>query len=163
MTALSEAPAFADDTLAKRNAILLSVAQALGGSTATLVIATGGIAGASIAPSAAYATLPVTAFVLGQALASAPASLLQRRIGRRAGFILGTGLGFVGALIAATALVLANFWLFCLGTLFAGFYGGHIQLYRFAAADTASDLFKPRAISFVLVGGVASAPGEPLP
>ncbi|ESR23273.1 MFS transporter [Lutibaculum baratangense] len=149
--------AAAGDRLARRNALILSLGQALGGSQATVIIATGGIVGATIAPVTAWATLPISAFVVGQALATAPASLLQRRIGRRAGFIFGAGLGFLGGVLCVAGLVLAHFWLFCLGTLFAGFYGGHIQLYRFAAADTASDAFRPRAISWVLAGGVAAA------
>lgn len=157
MSAIADEATLPDDSLAKRNAVILATGLSLGGSQATVIIATAGIAGSTIAPVLAWATLPVTAFVVGQALATAPASLLQRRIGRRAGFILGTGLGFIGALTAALALVLANFWLFCLGTMICGFYAGHVQLYRFAAADTASDAFRPRAISWVLVGGVVSA------
>ncbi len=157
MTAISAGVSPPDDQLAKRNAVLLSFAQAMGGSQSTTIVATAGIAGSTLAPVAAWATLPVTAFVVGQAMATAPASLLQHRIGRRAGFMLGTVLGLFGALIAATGLLYAHFWLFCLGTMVCGFYAGHVQLYRFAAADTASAGFRPRAISWVLGGGVASA------
>lgn len=156
MTAVSDHASLADDRLAKKNAVLLSIGQAFGGSQASIIVATGGIAGSTIAPVAAWATLPVTAFVAGQAMATAPASLLQRRIGRRAGFMLGTVFGFLGSVLAAYALFLGHFWLFCLGTLLCGFYGGHVQLYRFASTDTASDAFRPRAISWVLFGGVAA-------
>lgn len=157
MTTTTEAAGAPDDALAKRNAVILATTLALGGSQATVIIATAGIAGSTLSPVVAWATLPVTAFVVGQALATAPASLLQRRIGRRAGFMIGTGLGVMGAIIAALALVLADFWMFCLGTMVCGLYAGHVQLYRFAAADTASESFRPRAISWVMVGGVASA------
>ena len=43
------------------------------------------------------------------------------------------------------------------GTFCCGFYAAAHNSYRFAATDTASDQFKPKAISFVLVGGVMAA------
>jgi MFS family permease len=51
----------------------------------------------------------------------------------------------------------ASFALLCAGTLFGGFYAAVHQSYRFAATDTASDQFKPKAISWVLAGGMFSA------
>ena len=39
------------------------------------------------------------------------------------------------------------FWIFCAGTFLAGFYGAYVQSYRFAAADTAEDALKAKAIS----------------
>ena len=42
-------------------------------------------------------------------------------------------------------------------TALSGVYNGFAQAYRFAAADTASEGFKAKAISWVLVGGVAAA------
>ena len=36
----------------------------------------------------------------------------------------------------------------------SGLYAAAHQGYRFAAADTASDAFKPKAISWVLIGGI---------
>jgi hypothetical protein len=44
----------------------------------------------------------------------------------------------------------------CLGTFMAGMFGAVVHSYRFAAADTASPAFRPKAISWVLAGGVAS-------
>ena len=38
--------------------------------------------------------------------------------------------------------------------MFSGFYASAHQSYRFAAADTASEGFRPKAISWVLIGGV---------
>ena len=40
------------------------------------------------------------------------------------------------------------------GVSFSGFYASAHQSYRFAAADTASDEFRPKAISWVLFGGI---------
>ena len=49
-----------DDALARRNAIVLAVAQAMAGANNTVLIATGSIAGAMLAPDKTLATLPIT-------------------------------------------------------------------------------------------------------
>lgn len=146
-----------NDRLAARNAVILAGAQGLGGANATIIITTGGIIGINLAPDPAWATVPVTMFVLGQAVATLPAGLAMRRIGRRAGFIIGAGFGALGMLLAAYAVASASFQMFLAATFLAGIYQAHIQFYRFAAADTASPAFRPKAISWVLVGGIAAA------
>ena len=50
-----------------------------------------------------------------------------------------------------------QFWLLLLGTFFGGVYAAAHQSYRFAAADTASDHFRAKAVSWVLAGGVFAA------
>jgi len=146
-----------DDAKAKRNARILAIGQALGGSGSVIIISTGGIAGHMLATDKSLATLPVTCFILGTALSTLPANLLMRRIGRRAGYMLGAGSGIVAGLIAAWGIFQNSFWLFCLGLLVMGLYWAFVQSYRFAAADTASAAFRPKAISWVLIGGVAAA------
>jgi MFS family permease len=144
-----------EDRLARRNALVLAAAQACGGATASIVIATGGLAGFYLlAEDKSLATLPVTAFVTGTACGSVPAALLQRRLGRRLGLIIGALIALVGGLVSAWAVAASSFWIFGLGTFISGFAGAFVQQYRFAAADTASESFKPRAISWVLAGGV---------
>jgi hypothetical protein len=49
-----------------------------------------------------------------------------------------------------------SFWLYCFATFFGGFYAAVSQSYRFAAADGASPAFRPRAISWVMAGGVVA-------
>ena len=149
--------AIADDAKAKRNARILAIGQALGGSGSVIIISTGGIVGHMLAADKSLATLPVTCYILGTALSTLPANLLMRRIGRRAGYMLGAASGIVSGLIAAAGIYANSFWLFSLGLLLMGLYWAFVQSYRFAAADTASDLFKAKAISWVLVGGVAAA------
>jgi MFS family permease len=78
----------------------------------------------------------------------------MRRVGRQKGLTSGTLWGIVGALICAGAVYGRNFWLLCLGTLVWGVYNAYGQYYRFAAADVASEDFKPTAISLVLAGGL---------
>lgn len=147
-----------DDRLARRNALLLACAQAIGGSAPTIAIGSGGLAGDYLLALAglprSYATVPVTAFVLGTALASIPANLAMRRIGRRAGFLFGSAVSAMGGLLATAALLVASFPLFVLALLAMGSAAAFVQAYRYAAADTASDAFRPRAISWVMAGGV---------
>jgi MFS family permease len=141
---------------ARRAAILLAVASAIGGSAGPIAIGTGGLVGVALLPpdQMALATVPVSAFVLGPALASIPAAMTMRRIGRRNGFIVGTAFGAVGAAIVTAGVVAANFWLYCLGMVFLGASGAFAQQYRFAAADASPPDYRPRAISWVLAGGV---------
>ena len=79
------------------------------------------------------------------------------RFGRRAGFILGTFGGTLGAATGAFGLYSNSFVLFVLGALFSGIYMSAQGFYRFAAADMASDEFRPKAISWVMAGGLLSA------
>jgi MFS family permease len=147
----------ADDGLAKRNSIVLACAQALGGANPAIVVSLGGIVGYQLAENKALATLPVSLLNLGLAAGVIPAALLMRGIGRRNAYVIGALLGVVGACIAAAGTSQSTFWLFCLGTFVAGIYGAFVQSYRFAAADSATEAFKARAISWVMVGGLAAA------
>ena len=153
-TKLQAAPA--DDARARANALRLAVASALAGANASVVFATGAIVGSILAPDKAWATVPISLFVVGMALSTLPAGWIARRRGRRATFQLGSGLGVLGGLINALAVWRGDFALYCLGTALCGGYAAVAQSYRFAAADTASDAFKPRAVSWVMAGGVAA-------
>ncbi|HMH16586.1 MAG TPA: MFS transporter [Burkholderiales bacterium] len=139
---------------AKKNVAVLATCQALLFTNNSTAIALNGLVGYALAANKALATLPVTAWVLGGALSTLPASLLMKRIGRRAGFTVGALTGMVGAAICCLALFLGNFWLFCFGTMVFGVYNAVAQYYRFAAADAVKADFKAKAISFVLAGGL---------
>jgi MFS family permease len=154
MTAVAQ-DAFVDDRLAKRNAVLLALAQALGGASASIVITTGSLVGyMMLDEDKALATVPVSAMVLGTAFGTIPAGIIMRRFGRRAGFMGSAMVGVASGLLAAYAVLLNHFLLFSFACGLGGFAGAFVQQYRFAAADTASDAFKPKAISWVLAGGV---------
>lgn len=144
------------DRLARRNALVLACAQALGGATPPIVVSLGGIVGHMLADNKALATLPVSLFNLGLAIGTIPAAMLMRRFGRRNGYILGAMFGVVAGVVATSGIVHGAFLLFCLGTLIAGGQSAFVQSYRFAAADTASVTFRARAISWVMVGGLAA-------
>src|SRR3954463_8644137 len=143
-----------------RNVGLLAACQAMLFTNNSTLIAINGLAGLSLAPHKWLATLPITCWILGGALATMPASLHMKRVGRQRGLTSGTVWGIVGALLCAGAISLQSFWLLCFGTLVWGVYNAYGQYYRFAAADVASSDFKPMAISLVLAGGlVGGIPG----
>lgn len=159
MTIASTEPAdLHDDPRAKRNALVLAVGQALGGANASIVIATAGLAGGYILPAeqAAFATIPVSLFILGTAFCTLPAQKLMGRVGRRPVFLGAASFGVVAGLVAMQGILIGSFLMLCLGTFMAGMFGAVVHSYRFAAADTASPAFRPKAISWVLAGGVAS-------
>src|SRR3954463_7990743 len=137
-----------------RNIGLLAACQAMLFTNNSTLIAINGLAGLALAPHPALATLTVTCWVLGGALATMPASLHMKRVGRQAGLMSGTAWGIAGALICGLAIYLQNFWMLCLGTLVWGVYNAYGQYYRFAAADASTPEFRPKAISLVLAGGL---------
>ncbi|HJY38270.1 MAG TPA: hypothetical protein VJ299_12420, partial [Steroidobacteraceae bacterium] len=72
-----------------RNVFMLAAAQMLGSSGLTVTVILGGIIAADIAPRPSLATVPISLAIVATALTTIPASLLMRRIGRQAGFIVG--------------------------------------------------------------------------
>jgi predicted MFS family arabinose efflux permease len=144
----------AGDRLARRNALVLAVAQALAGGNNAVVLATGGIIGNMLAPDRGLATLPISVYVLGLWMGALPVGWLARRYGRRTAFQIGTLCGVLTGLICFAAVIQGSFLVFNLGTFFSGLYAAAHAAYRFAAADTASEAFRPKAISWVLIGGI---------
>jgi len=138
----------------RKNVALLAVAQALLLTNAITLVSINGLLGLQLAPDKRLATLAITTYVIGATLATVPAALFMRRFGRRRGFMLGAGLGMLGALIAGFAVSIGSFWLLCFGTVFAGTYNAFGQQYRFAAADAAPPDWKSLAISLTLTGGI---------
>lgn len=146
-----------DDRLARRNALVLAFAMALAGANASVVIATGTLVGRMLAPGPEWATAPVTTFVIGTALMTMPAASMMRRLGRKQAYRLGALFGVAAGLLAALAVKLALFWLFMAATALCGAYQAFVISYRFGAADHASPGFRAKAISYVTLGGLASA------
>jgi MFS family permease len=146
-----------DDRRARRNVLVLVAAQAIMGSQMPMIFIVGGLAGQMLATNRCWATLPISMIVLGSMLSANPLSALMARYGRAAGFVAGALFGALGAGVAALALVKASFPLFLAGSLLTGTYMSAQGFYRFAAADMASPSFRPKAISYVMAGGLASA------
>ena len=116
-----------------------------------------GLAGAILAPSLWMATLPLSLQFVCVMLATLPASLLMARFGRRPIFIIGISIAITATLIQGLALIRGDFGLFIAGSILLGVSHGTAQFYRYAAADAVPVADKPRAVSFVLLGGLFAA------
>ncbi len=141
----------------RRNVAVLATCQMLYNSGRSLLVATNPLIAYQIVPDKSLSAVPIFLAVVGTAAAGIPASLLMRRIGRGPGFAAGSAIGVAGGLACIWGIETAGFPMFCLGVLLFGFFSGFAQLYRFAAADVASEEFKSRAISLVLTGGLVAA------
>lgn len=157
VTPIAHEAEIVDDGCARRNALILAGAQTLYGMATLTLVAIGGLVGQMLATNKALATLPISTFVIGTACSTIPVSLFMKRVGRRYGFMTGAGFGLAAAVLAVVAIYQQDFWLFCFATFLNGVYQASSQFYRFAAADVASERFRPKAISWVMVGGLFGA------
>jgi len=149
--------AVTEDRRAKRNVAVLVAAQALVGAQMPMIFVIGGLAGQMLAPNPCLATLPISLIVFGSMTTAPWLSSLMQMAGRRTGFLIGTLGGLAGAAICVLALSQASFGLFLLGSYLTGIYMSAQGFYRSAAADTASAAFRPKAISYVMAGGLGAA------
>src|SRR5438445_2831103 len=154
MNDMTAADEISDDARARSNVLRLAAAQALTGANSAVIFATGSIIGATLAPEISLATVPLSMYVLGLAAGTLPTGAISRAYGRRVAFVIGTGCGVLTGVLGAIAILHGSFWLFCCATFFGGLYGAVSQSYRFAAADRASAAFRPKAVSWVMAGGV---------
>jgi len=145
------------DSIAKRNVTILVIAQAFLGAQMPIIFVIGGLAGQSLASNALWATMPISMIVFGSMTTALWISQVMQRFGRQTGFLIGTLAGAVGAAISAYGLYTSSFPLFLFGSYCSGIYMSSQGFFRFAAADTASESFRPKAISYVMAGGLASA------
>jgi len=136
---------------------LLSVSQALSQSGNTMVMTVTALTGAYLTDAPAMATVPLTLQFLASMTAAAPASLLMERLGRRAGLAAGQAVGLVSALTAALGVLQGSFWLFAAGSMGIGAHNAVWQFLRYAATEAVGIEKRARAVSYVVMGGVAAA------
>jgi MFS family permease len=137
-----------------RDIFLLACCQALLLTNGAGLITMNGLVGFELAGTKALATLGVTTYVLGSAIATMPASLWMARVGRRAGFMAGALINVGGCALAAFAILRHSFVGYCIATAIIGIYNAIGLQYRFAAAEVAAPADKAKAISLVLAGGI---------
>ncbi|MEM9199497.1 MAG: MFS transporter, partial [Pseudomonadota bacterium] len=142
---------------ARRNVAVLATAQAVLGAQMPINFVMGGLAGQYLAPNPILATLPISMIVLGSMIAAPFLANHMEAHGRRSGFLLGAAGGGAGAGVMALALIIQSFPLMLGGAFLVGLYMSAQGYYRFAAADTASEGFRPKAISLVMAGGLIGA------
>lgn len=140
-----------------RKLFLLALCQGLFLTNNVTFIAINGLVGLAIAPLGWLATLPVTGYVVGAALSTAPVARMQRRLGRKRSFQIGLLVAATSAALCALAAATQQFWLLVTATMVAGYYSANASLYRFAAPELAAPGFKEKAISLVLAGGIVGA------
>ncbi len=133
---------------------LLTLCQGLLMVNNVTFIAINGLVGLALAPVAWMATLPVTGYVAGGALATGLVARHQRRFGRQRTFQIGLLVAIASAGVCAWAAMTRDFWLLTAATVVAGYYNANGSLYRFASVELVKPDFKERAISWVLAGGI---------
>ena len=142
---------------ARRNVKVLVAAQAILGSQMPISFVLGGLAGQYLSVNPCWSTLPIALIVFGSMLTAPVMSSTMQKYGRRTGFVIGVLGGAIGATLAAAALWIGSFPLFLLGSVFTGIYMSSQGFFRFAAADMADEDYRPKAISWVMAGGLISA------
>ncbi len=151
----------AEDTKAKRNLWVLVAAQAILGSQLPVSFILGGLSGQVLATNKCFATLPISLIVFGSMISAPWLSSIMQKHGRRTGFVIGSCSATIGAILCAIALWQQSFSLFLLGSFLTGVYQSSAGFYRFAATDGASEAFRPKAISWVMAGGLIPAIAGP--
>lgn len=146
-----------DDNRAKRNVMVLVLVQAIMGAQMPMLFVIGGLAGNQIAGNPCFATLPISLIVFGSMTTAPWLSNVMQRYGRKIGFFIGAIAGALGAGISAYGVFSDSFTFLLIGSYFSGIYMSAQGFYRFAAADMASPAFRPKAISYVMAGGLMSA------
>jgi MFS family permease len=137
-----------------RHLLLLTLCQGLFFTNNVTFVAINGLVGLQLAPVGWMATLPLTAYVGGGALAAPLVARHQRRYGRKRCFQFGLLAAMVSSLLCATAAWVHSFPLLLIATVIAGYYQANAALYRFAAIEVVDVSYKERAISWVLAGGI---------
>ncbi len=139
----------------------LVAGQAFFQTAGILVAALSGLVGYNLSSDKSLATLPVAVISVGTAAVLIPASMFMKKYGRKRGFMVGIGLGFLAGALTSLGIYLVDFWLFVLGNMFIGAYQGFSQYYRFAAAESVPEADRSKAISWVVSGGVFAAVAGP--
>ena len=133
-----------------QTSLVLGVGLGSTGYIAAITVAT--IVAKELSGGSSFAGLPGAAIVLGSAAASQLLSRFMVLYGRRAGLVLGYGIGAVGALAAGIAVALASFPLFIAATAAMGCANAANQLSRYTAADMYPESRRASAIGVVVWG-----------
>jgi MFS family permease len=133
-----------------QTSLVLGVGLGSTGYIAAITIAT--IVAKELSGGSSFAGLPGATIVLGSAAASQLLSRFMVLYGRRAGLVLGYGIGAAGALVAGVAVVLASFPLFIAATAAMGCANAANQLSRYTAADMYPETGRASAIGLVVWG-----------
>lgn len=132
-------------------------AQALGASAAPIVISLAGLVSISLGAHKDIATLPIFLLNAGMALSTLIAAYSIKTLGRKSAYIIAAAVALLGASLQTTSLIYPSYVMFCIGTALLGFNAAHIQTYRFAVLEGQPSQDHGKAISRVMLGGLAAA------
>ena len=118
-----------------KNIYVISMVMSCGFTITSMMVLLSGIIGAQIAPSPKYATLPMSAMVIGSAFAAIPAALLMQGIGRKAGIATGLMISLAGVGLALYASLNQNFYVFLVAAFLMGLNAAFIQQGRFVIIE----------------------------
>ncbi|MBT4890158.1 MAG: MFS transporter [Rhodospirillales bacterium] len=143
---------------ARHNVLILSIGQALSFTGLAALMTVSMLAGKMLADDPALSTIPLALQLTATMFVAIPASLIMAKVGRRIGFILGQFIGIAGGILGVYAIAYAqSFSMLCVASLLIGTHNAFWQFFRFAAVDVSDNAFRPRAIAYVLTGGIVAA------
>ena len=143
-------------SLMLRNILLITIAHGLFFTGASMLISIQALIGQSLAANPAWATLPVAATTIGMMLGTIPAAQFNKRFGRSLGSIIGVLVAMAGTGLMFWGMVSGSFATVTVASLPIGVGNAFAAHYRFAAAEAADEVWRARAISWSMVGGVAA-------
>ena len=135
----------------------MGISQALMMTVMNVNLTNTALVGSVLAPSPWLITLPISIQFVAVMVATIPASLLMAYFGRRPIFLIGVMLVTIGAFGQALSILTESFAPLVISSFLVGLGQGVAQFYRYAAADAAEGAEKAKAVSLVLLGGLASA------
>ncbi|MEO6089334.1 MAG: MFS transporter, partial [Umezawaea sp.] len=138
---------------------VLTTTQVLGAAGVTIGLAFSTLIAAALSGSDVVGGLAQTSAVVGAAVFALPAARMAQRRGRRPALMLGYGVGALGALVAALALVLGWWQLLLPALVLFGGAGSANLAARYAATDLAHPDRRARSVGIVVwaatIGAVA--------
>ena len=140
-----------------KNLWLLILSQIFAFTAAPVTVFLSGIIGSQFSPVKSLATLPMSLSIVGVATSTIFAAKIMSIIGRKAGFIYASIGSSLSSLLAAYSIITQSFFLFSLACFLLGTGLAFGHQYRFAAVETVKKDRAPKAISIILLAGIASA------
>ena len=135
----------------------LGVSQGLMMTVMNVNLTNTALVGSLLAPPPWLITLPISIQFVAVMLATIPASLMMAQFGRKPIFLIGVFMVTIGAFGQASSILIESFELLVFFSFLLGLGQGIAQFYRYAAADSVKGSEKAKAVSLVLLGGLASA------
>tara|TARA_B100000579_G_scaffold304693_1_gene254509 strand:- start:572 stop:1759 length:1188 start_codon:yes stop_codon:yes gene_type:complete len=145
------------DNIINRNIILLFFSQIFSFTAAPITVFLSGIIGSTMTNIQSLITLPTAMMIVGTSLGSVFASFLMSKIGRKYGFMSGTIITSLSALLASFAVINNFFIHYCISNFLIGIGFAFTAQYRFAAAESVTKKYIPTAISIILFGSMIGA------